>query len=117
MRLIAIRRKGRSALEARELAIPSLSILVSLSEFPSESLTVSNGELFCLACREELSLKKCVLSAHIQSAKHKSGKKRLTEKEKQEMDIAEALRASDSDLHPKGETLPQDQRVYRVKVV
>ena len=33
------------------------------------------------------------------------------------MDIAEALRASDSDLHPKGETFPQDQRVYRVKVV
>ena len=88
-----------------------------VSEFPSESLTVSNGKLFCLACREELSLKKCVVSAHVQSAKHKSGKKRLTEKEKQEMDIAEALRASDSDLHPKGEKLPQDQRVYRVKVV
>ena len=70
-----------------------------------------------MACREELSLKKCVVSAHVQSAKHKSGKKWLTEKEKQEMDIAEALRASDLDLHPKGETLPQDQRVYRVKVV
>ena len=76
--------------------------------FPNGSLTVSNSKLFCQACWEELSLKKCVVSAHLQSAKHKSSKKQLAEKEKQEMDIAEALRASDSDLHPKGETLPQD---------
>ena len=62
-------------------------------------------------------MRKYVVSAHLQSDKHKSGKKWLPEKEKQEMDIAEALRASDSDLHLKGETLPQDQHVHCVKVV
>ena len=86
-------------------------------EFPSVSLTVSNGMSFCLACREELSLKKFMVSAHLQSAKLKSGKRRLAEKQKQEMDIAEALQACDPDLHTKGETLPQDQRVYHVKVI
>ena len=69
--------------------------------FPSESLTVSNGKLFCSACREELSLKKCIVTLHLQSTKHKSGKERLERKKKQDMDIAEALQASDSDCYEK----------------
>ena len=69
-------------------------------EFPKESLTVAYDKLFHLACREEISLTECVVRGHLQSAKHKSGKKRPAEKEKQEMDTAEAFRASDSDLHP-----------------
>ena len=39
-------------------------------EFPNESLTLSKGKLFRQGCREELSLKNCVVSAHLQSAKH-----------------------------------------------
>ena len=88
-----------------------------MREFHSESLTESNDKLFCQARQEELSLKKCIVSAHLQFAKHKSGKKQQAEKEKQQIDRAEALRASNADLHSKGETLPQDQRVYHIKVV
>ena len=86
------------------------------SEFFDEKLTVSNGQLFCLACREELSLKRCVISCHIKSNKHAEGKEKLKVKEAGEQDIAVALQKME-DEHLKGETLPTDQRVFRVKVV
>ena len=58
-----------------------------------------------------------MIKNHIKSAKHAAGKERLVSKEKTEHDIAEALKVSDQDDHTVGETLPEDQRVYRVKVV
>ena len=88
-----------------------------VKEFPNQSLTVSNKKLFCLACREELSLKRSVLHGHLQSSKHKSGEERLAGKKKRDTDIAEALQASDASEHLKRGTLPQAQRVYSVKVV
>ena len=53
----------------------------------------------------------------LQSAKHKLSKDRLHRKSQTEKDIAEALKTSDYTLNSKGETLPEEQRVYRVKVV
>ena len=38
-------------------------------------------------------------------------------KKKNEKDLADALQSSDQMANCKGETLPEDQRVYRVKVV
>ncbi len=35
-----------------------------VTEFPEEGLTVSNGKLFCSACREELSLRKNIVANH-----------------------------------------------------
>lgn len=87
------------------------------NEHPGECLTISNKHLFCRACREELSLVSSVISNHLKSAKHQTGKQRLAKKEKEESDIAEALVSSDKESHPVGETLPPDQRVYRIKVV
>ncbi len=88
-----------------------------VSEFPQDCLTVSSSKLFCVACREELSLRKGVIANHVASTKHKNGKERLTLKEAKERDIAKALVESDKDCHPVGETLPEEQRVYRVKVL
>ena len=88
-----------------------------VKEFPNHSLTVSAGKLFCNACREELSLKKSVVELHIKSEKHIAGKERLNMKSKREKDIVEALHEYDKETHPVGETLPIDQRVYRVKVM
>ena len=48
--------------------------------------------------------------------KHKSSKQWLARKEVNERDIAKALHATDQELHPQGETLPEE-RVYNVKVV
>ena len=75
------------------------------------------GELFCKACREELSLKKSTIEKHVSSAKHSAGKERVVKGKKQEMDIAEALKKYDAVVHPSGETLPKSVRVYRVKVL
>ena len=86
-------------------------------EFSDEEVVVSNGKLFCLACREELSVKRSIVCYHIKSKKHTDGKKKLQLKEAKERDIADALCKRDEGQHPKGETLPTNQRVFRVKVV
>ena len=78
---------------------------------------MSNKKLFCLGCREEISVKKSVIELHIQSKKHVRGKEQLTLNEKRELDIAKALKKYDHEFHPSGETLPDSTRVYRVKVV
>ena len=79
-----------------------------VSEHPGECLTVSNKQLLCRACREELSLIGSVVHNHVKSAKHQARKKRLGTKAKCEQDNAKALKASDEVTHPIGETLPQD---------
>ena len=58
-----------------------------------------------------------MLSGHVKSKKHLDGKQRLKDKSAEEYDIAQALEAMDQIHHPKGETLPTDQRVFKVKVV
>ena len=95
----------------------SVTPIQRVKENPDECLTVSNKQLFCRACREELSLISSVVHNHVKSAKHQAGRKRLAAKEVHDIDIAAALKASDEVAHRVGETLPQDQRVYRVKVV
>ena len=41
----------------------------------------------------------------------------MEKKEARERDIAESLTKYNKEIHPRGETLPQEQEVYRVKVV
>ena len=95
----------------------SVSPAQRVSEYPGESLSISNKKLFCNACREELGLKSSVVSNHVKSSKHKLGKERLARKEAAERDIATAFQTANQELHPRGETLPEEQRIYRVKVV
>ena len=64
-----------------------------------------------------MSLKGSVIANHIKSAKHRVGKKRLKQKEAKEADIASALRAHNEAVHLRGETLPEQQQVFRVRVV
>ena len=54
---------------------------------------------------------------HIKSRKHKDGKQALTTKQAREIDLARALERHDAQTHRKGETLPEEQKVYRAKVV
>lgn len=86
-------------------------------EFSEEPLMVSNSHLFCCACREQISLKCSVISNHIQCAKHKSSKERLESKQLREKQIAQMLVQHNKEQHLRGETLPEEQQVYRVKVV
>ena len=103
--------RGRGANEPKSVT-PSQRV----TEHPDECLTTSNKQLFCRTGREELLFVSSVVNNHLKSAKHQAGKQRLAAKEKSECDIAEALAASDKESHPVGETLPQNQRVYRLKL-
>ena len=88
-----------------------------IKEYPSEHFTISNGKLFCEACRKQLSLKKSTLNNHIQSTKHKDRKIKLQEKEKQDQTIVQALQKYNETHHIRGETLSIEHQAYRVKVV
>ena len=79
---------------------------------------MSNRKMFCRACREEVSLTEVSsIRNHLKSEKHLDGKKKLAGREAREQDIANALRVHNAEETLKGETLPQQQHVYRVKVV
>ena len=95
----------------------SITPVQRLKEHPGESLSVSNGKLFCGACREELSLKANILKNHLKSEKHKEGKTKLEGKEARERDIAAALERDNETAHLEGKTLPLKQQVYRVSVL
>ena len=85
-------------------------------EFPNECLTVSAKKLFCTACREEVALKRSIISSHVGSSKHVQGNKRLEGKEKHERDLASQLVVYDTEAHSRGETLSDTHHVYRIKV-
>ena len=96
----------------------SLCVLHRVKAYPNEPFKVSNKKLIiCSSCREELRLKKSSIDIHIKSSKHIKNTKRWKQKEEHELDIAEALKDYQSRVHPKGETLPESTRVFRVKVV
>ena len=95
----------------------SVSPSTRVREFPDENLTVSAGNLFCSACREPISVKKSIVKLHLDSQKHKTSKDKLLAKEAKQRNIAELLKNYDKGCHPKGETLPNSVRVYRVTVV
>ena len=97
--------------------LKSLSPQDRVREFTDSSLCVSAGKLFCRAFREKLSVKKSVVKYHVVSMKRKSSKGRLNEKEKRDSDIVDALQRYSKQVHSKGETLSDNTRVYRVKVV
>ena len=109
--------KGKKRSQGRNANDPkSVTPQQRVKEHVGECLSVSNKRLFCKACREELSLVSSSINNHIKSAKHREGKKRLESKEKREIDIAVALKIADA-TNPVGQSLPQDQRIYRIKVV
>ena len=88
-----------------------------VKEYPAEPFIVSCGKLFCQGCREELPLKKSSISYHIKSTKHNDGKKRLEQRKVKDHEIAQSLRKYNEEVHSRGETLPEQLQVFRVKVV
>ena len=110
--------KGKRRSRGLGLSDPkSITPQPRVNAFKGEHLTVSNNKLFCSACREELSVKCSVVRMHLNSTKHKLSKERLSNKGKSEKDISHALQSSVHAVNIKGETLPEEQWVYRIKVV
>ena len=88
-----------------------------VNEYPKEPFTVESGKLFCQGCREELPLKKSSIEYHIKSGKHGDGKKRLHKIKANDQNIVQSLKKYNKEVHGRGETLPEQQQVFRVKVV
>ena len=86
-------------------------------KYPKECLSVSHGKLFCIACREELSLKSSSLRNHLKSLKHKEGKEHLKRKEIRERDIATKLTSYNKETHLVSQNIAESMQVFRVKVV
>ena len=57
-----------------------------------------------------------MVANHMKSTKHQQSKEMLQKKEAREKDIASALKRYDEITQPKERTLPDEQRIYRVKV-
>ena len=74
-------------------------------------------KLFCSSCRNEVSLKRSILNNQIRSQKHQKGKKQTKAKGKRERIIFEKLKKYNEENHIRGETLPEEQQLYRVIVV
>ena len=64
-----------------------------------------------------MGLKWSVIANHVSSAKHKAGKERLEKNEGREAGIASALRSHNATVHLTGESRPEQQQVFRVKVM
>ena len=77
---------------------------VRVGQYPEEHFTVSNGKLFCEACREQLNVKRSSINNHVQSTKHKEGKSRLQKKEQRDKTIVQALQKYNEIHHTRGET-------------
>ena len=63
-----------------------------VKQYNDECFSVANNKLFCLACREELSIKNSVIIGHIKSSKHNAGKDRLQSQKKRDMEIMKPLK-------------------------
>ena len=96
---------------------PKVSCWQRVQEYKGEHLTVLNGKLRCDACKETISRKKSTVQKHVSSSKHVQAKKDLDRGKKKDQSVLKLLRENDSKNNPKGETLPQDMRLYRFELV
>ena len=79
-----------------------------IREFPNQNLSIVSSKLFCIAYRENLSMKKSVIIQHIKSSKHINGKERLEKNELRERNISDMLKQYDKKKHLIGETLSDE---------
>ena len=70
-----------------------------------------------LAGKSYVSLKRSIIKNHIQSTKHRSSKENKANKQKQDKTVLEARKVYEKEVHPRGETLPEAQKLYRIKLV
>ena len=87
------------------------------NQFPKDYFTVSGGKLFCECCREELSLKLSSIKYHIDSNKHKQSKEREAKRKVSDKTLADHLQVYERETNPRGETLSESHKLYRIKVV
>ena len=84
----------------------------------NEFLSVtSKNMLRCDACKETISKKKSTFRKHINSVKHNDAKRAIQNSKKRDQSLLTFLRRKDEEDNPKGETLPEDMRLFRFDLV
>ena len=95
---------------------PKVTAWDRVQKYKEEYFCVMQGKLRCNACKEVLSKKESTIK-HIKSNKHEKAKKQLQAEKLKDQSIAKLLKANNSKTNPKGETLPEEMRVYRFDLV
>ena len=97
---------------------PKVSAYKRVSENRNEFLNVtSKNMLRCDACKETISKKKSTVRKHINSVKHNDAKRAIQKSKKRDQSLLTFLRRKDEKDNPKGETLPDEMRLFRFDLV
>ena len=90
-----------------------MSAYQRVRENRNEYLSVtSKNMLRCDACKEAISKKKSTVRKHINSVKHNDAKRAIQNSKKRDQSLLTFLRRKDEEDNPKGETLPEDMRLF-----
>ena len=85
-----------------------------VEQYPDEHfVAISNESLFCMACREPISLKKSVINLHVKSVKHHNEKMQLQFREEHERGISNMIQQYDQITYPVGKNLPAEVCIQR----
>lgn len=109
--------RGPGKVSKKSTTLKTNFVDTRIREFKDEPFRKSNNKLFCEACREELSEKASIIKRHVDSQKHKSGVEKIAKKKKRDLTVLDAMKNYDKEVHPKGEMLSDNQRVFRVRVL
>ena len=71
--------------QKKSTSLKYISVNAIIREFKEQPFRKSNGKLFCEACREEVSVKARIIKRLVESSNHKSGKQRLSQKKKRDV--------------------------------
>ena len=97
---------------------PKVSAYQRVRENRNGFLSVtSKNMLRCDACKKTISKKKSTVRKHINSVKHNDAKRAIQNSKKRDQSLLTFLRRKDEEDNPKGETLPEDMRLFRFDVV
>ena len=109
--------RGPGKVSKKSTTLKTNFVDTRIREFKDEPFRKSNNKLFCEACSEELSEKASIIKRHVDSQKHKSGVEKIAKKKKRELTVLDAMKNYDKEVHPKGQMLSDNQRVFRVRVL
>ena len=95
-----------------------MSAYQRVRENRNEFLSVtSKNMLRCDACKETISKKKSTVRKHMNSVKYNDAKRAIQNSKKRDQSLLTFLRRKDEEDNPKGETLPEDMRLFILDLV
>ena len=84
-----------------------------VKQYKDEHLSVVNAKLSCDSCNEIILEKNSSIKKHFLSKKHLTGKKTIEASKIKQQSNVDILRRNDARVHPKGENLPNEMRLFQ----